>query len=182
MGKRKYPKHSKIFTTIKFYDFHDFDSKEINFYFIVIVATMWCRRLYLFFCLKKHFFLCSFLQIFDSNVSRTKRYLTSNLKLTPIIPLWSQNNFKSFFQTSPFTIYDEKRSCKIICLAWQYKKLLLKSSLLEVLNKFTEVPLATKTREMEYIEHSSYNTFYPFQNKLEIHQHLHSVKMLCAYE
>ena len=35
---------------------------------------------------------------------------------------------------------------------------------------------------MEYIERPSYNTFYPFQNKHQIHQHLQSVKMVCAYE
>ena len=35
---------------------------------------------------------------------------------------------------------------------------------------------------MENIESSSYNTFYPFQNEHPIHQHLQSVKMLCAYE
>ena len=35
--------------------------------------------------------------------------------------------------------------------------------------------------EMEYIECSSYNTFYPFQNKHQIYQHVQTVKMLCAY-
>ena len=35
---------------------------------------------------------------------------------------------------------------------------------------------------MEYIECSSYNTFYPFQNKHQIHQNPQSVKMLYAYE
>ena len=36
-------------------------------------------------------------------------------------------------------------------------------------------------REMEYIECSSYTTFYPFQNKHKIHQHIQSFKMVCAY-
>ena len=35
---------------------------------------------------------------------------------------------------------------------------------------------------MESIESSSYNTFYPFQNKHQIHRHLQSVKMLWVYE
>ena len=35
---------------------------------------------------------------------------------------------------------------------------------------------------MEYIEHSSYNTFSPFQNKHQIHWHLQSVKVLCAFK
>ena len=39
-----------------------------------------------------------------------------------------------------------------------------------------------RCREMEYIECSSYNTFYPFQNKHQIHQNPQSVKMLYAYE
>ena len=33
---------------------------------------------------------------------------------------------------------------------------------------------------MEYIESSSQNTFYPFQNKHQNHQHLQSFRMLCA--
>ena len=37
-------------------------------------------------------------------------------------------------------------------------------------------------REMEYIERTSFNTFYPFQNKHQIHWHLQSVKMLCAFK
>ena len=37
-------------------------------------------------------------------------------------------------------------------------------------------------KEMEYIDCSSYNLFYPFQNKHKIHWHLQSVKKLCAYE
>ena len=35
---------------------------------------------------------------------------------------------------------------------------------------------------MEYKERSSYNTFYPFENKHQIHLHIQSVQMLCAYE
>ena len=35
-------------------------------------------------------------------------------------------------------------------------------------------------REMEYKERASYSTFYPFQNKHQIHRHLPSVQMLCA--
>ena len=37
-------------------------------------------------------------------------------------------------------------------------------------------------REMECIESSSYNTFYPFQYKHQIYRYIQSVKMLCAYE
>ena len=37
-------------------------------------------------------------------------------------------------------------------------------------------------REMEYIESSYYNTFYPFQNKHQIHWHLQSVNMLSAFK
>ena len=37
-------------------------------------------------------------------------------------------------------------------------------------------------REIEYIERASYNTFYPFQNKHQIHQHLESVRKLCAFK
>ena len=33
-------------------------------------------------------------------------------------------------------------------------------------------------REMEYKEHTSYKTFYPFQNKHPIHWHLQSVKII----
>ena len=33
---------------------------------------------------------------------------------------------------------------------------------------------------MEYIESTSQNTFYPFQNKHQNHQHIQSVRMLCA--
>ena len=39
-----------------------------------------------------------------------------------------------------------------------------------------------KSREMEIIELSCHYTFYPFQNKHQIHLHLQSVKMLCAYK
>ena len=42
-------------------------------------------------------------------------------------------------------------------------------------------PISVKNREMEFIERASYNTFYPFQNKHQTHQHLQSVKMLCAF-
>ena len=35
---------------------------------------------------------------------------------------------------------------------------------------------------MEYIGHTSHNTFYPFQNKHQIHRHLHNGKMLCAFK
>ena len=35
------------------------------------------------------------------------------------------------------------------------------------------------SREMEYIEQASSNTFYPFQNKHKIHWHLQIAKMLC---
>ena len=35
--------------------------------------------------------------------------------------------------------------------------------------------------EMEYIEHASCNTFYPFQNKHQIHRHIQSVKV-CAFK
>ena len=35
---------------------------------------------------------------------------------------------------------------------------------------------------MEYIECSSYNTCYPFQNKHQIHWHLESVKMLRTFK
>ena len=35
------------------------------------------------------------------------------------------------------------------------------------------------SKEMEYIEQASSNTFYPFQNKHQIHQHLQSVNMSC---
>ena len=35
---------------------------------------------------------------------------------------------------------------------------------------------------MESIESSSYNTFYPFQNKHQIHRHIQSAKMLWVYE
>ena len=41
---------------------------------------------------------------------------------------------------------------------------------------------AVQSREMENIEHSSNDTFYPFQNKHQSHQHLWSVKILCRYE
>ena len=41
--------------------------------------------------------------------------------------------------------------------------------------------LSRRSIEMECIECSSYNTFYPFQNKHQIHRHLQSVKMLCAH-
>ena len=37
-------------------------------------------------------------------------------------------------------------------------------------------------REMEFIECTSYNTFYPFQNKHQIHRNLQSIKMLCAFK
>ena len=39
-----------------------------------------------------------------------------------------------------------------------------------------------KGREMEYIEQTTYNTFYPFQNNHQIHWHDQSVKMLCAFK
>ena len=35
--------------------------------------------------------------------------------------------------------------------------------------------------EMEYIEHTSYNIFYPFQNNHQIHWHLQSVKLLGTF-
>ena len=38
------------------------------------------------------------------------------------------------------------------------------------------------SRVMEYIEYSSNNTLHPFQNKHQIHRHIQSVNMLCAYE
>ena len=44
---------------------------------------------------------------------------------------------------------------------------------------YTFLPTA---REMEYLERSNYNTFFPFQNNHQIHWHLQSGKMLCAYE
>ena len=34
---------------------------------------------------------------------------------------------------------------------------------------------------MEYIESSYYNTFYPFQNKHQIHQNMQTIKM-CGYK
>ena len=43
------------------------------------------------------------------------------------------------------------------------------------------VAKAFKYREMEYIESSYYNTFYPFQNKHQIHQNMHTIKM-CGYK
>ena len=42
--------------------------------------------------------------------------------------------------------------------------------------------LLYEPKEMEHIEGSYYNTFYPFQNKHQTHRHLQSVKMLCAYK
>ena len=39
------------------------------------------------------------------------------------------------------------------------------------------------SRMMEYIERTSYNTFYPLtRNKHQIRWHLHSVKILCAFK
>ena len=35
--------------------------------------------------------------------------------------------------------------------------------------------------EMEYIEQESSDTFYPYQNKDQIYQHLQIVKMLCPF-
>ena len=43
--------------------------------------------------------------------------------------------------------------------------------------------LLYEPKEMEYIEGSYYNTFYPFQNKHQIHRHLQSVQiLLCAFK
>ena len=42
--------------------------------------------------------------------------------------------------------------------------------------------IVDKCREMEFIEQTSFNTFYPFQNKQQIHRHLQSVRILCAFK
>jgi len=37
-------------------------------------------------------------------------------------------------------------------------------------------------RDIVYIERTSYNANYPFQNKHQVYQYLQSVRMLCAFK
>ena len=46
---------------------------------------------------------------------------------------------------------------------------------------FVDKYVSLYTRKMDYIEHGSYNTFYPFQNKLQIHCHLQIDRLLRCF-
>ena len=66
----------------------------------------------------------------------------------------------------------------IITLLWNEAIWLDDASRVTLFNQ-SECIISEYSREMEYIEQASSNTFYPFQNKHQIHRNLQIVKMLC---